>query len=76
MDTKPNAECECGATAVVAMAFRAAPRILCAACYAKKSMKFPVDEEFIVDALRVIERTHGLKSTTLDALREMFAART
>lgn len=28
----------------------------------------------MVDALRVIEREHGLKSTTLDALREMVSA--
>ena len=41
------------------VAFRSAPRILCAACHAKKTIKFRVDEEFAVDALAVIARTDG-----------------
>lgn len=76
MDAKSNVECECGATAVMAVSFRCSPQVLCSRCYAKKSMRFPVDEEFLVDALTVIARTHGLKATTLDALREMVIART
>jgi hypothetical protein len=71
MDTKSDAKCECGNSASVVAAFRAAPRILCGACYEKKSMKFSVSEEFLIDALTVIARTTGLKSATLDALREM-----
>ena len=64
-------KCECGGAATKAVAFRVPPRILCDACYAKKSMRAPCDEEFLVSALEVIERTTGLKATTLDALREM-----
>jgi hypothetical protein len=71
-----RAKCECGADATTAVAFRAAPRILCDACYQKKAMRFRVEEEFLVSALEVIARTHGLKSTTMDALREMVIART
>jgi hypothetical protein len=71
MDTKSDAKCECGTAAVTAVSFRCSPRIMCQKCYAKKSMKFRVNEEFLVAALTVIANTTGLKATTLDALREM-----
>lgn len=58
------------------MAFRVSPRILCDACYANKSMRAIVEEEFLVSALEVIERTTGLKATTRIALRELVIART
>jgi hypothetical protein len=69
-------KCECGAAATKAVAFRVSPRILCDACYENKSMRAPCEEEFLVSALEVIERTTGLKPATLDALREMVIART
>lgn len=54
------------------MSFRASPRILCDACYDKKSMRFPVDAEFCVDALEVIARSEqSLKPATLVRLREL-----
>ncbi len=39
-------------------------------------MRARVEEEFCISALTVIARTHGLKSTTVDALRELLIART
>lgn len=69
-------QCECGAIATKAVAFRAAPRVLCDACYARKSMRFRVEEEFCINALTVIARTHGLKPVTLARLREIVIART
>jgi len=74
MDIKPtttNAECECGAIATKAVAFRAAPRVLCVRCYEKKSMRWSVSEEFLIDALEVIEREQSLKPATLAKLREL-----
>ncbi len=71
-----GAKCACGAVATEAVAFRAAPCVLCRSCYERKSMRFRVDEEFLIDALTVIARTQGLKPITLDALREMVIART
>lgn len=68
---QPKAACACGEPATEVVAFRASPRVLCRRCYDKKSMRFRVEEEFLVDALTVIAREHGLKATTLDALREM-----
>lgn len=69
MDTKPNAQCECGAEAVCVMAFRASPRALCRRCYEQKSLRWSVSEEFLVDALEVIEREQSLKPATLARLR-------
>lgn len=75
-DKAVEIKCECGAAATEVVAFRTAPRILCRKCYENKSMKFRVEEDFLVAALAVIARTHGLKDATLDALRELVIART
>jgi hypothetical protein len=59
----------------VVAAFRCAPRLLCASCYTAKSIKFRVDEEFLVDALEVIERVSGsLKPATRARLRRFVEA--
>lgn len=67
-------QCECGAVASVVAAFRAVPRVLCPRCYATKSMKFLVPEEFLIDALEVIERAQSLKPATLARLRRFVEA--
>lgn len=72
MDATPDTtKCECGAAAVCVMAFRSAPRVLCRTCYDRKSLRFAVSEQFLIDALAVIANTTGLKSSTMDALREL-----
>jgi hypothetical protein len=67
-------KCECGAAATKAVAFRVSPRVLCAACYEQKSMRWSVSEEFLVDALTVIEREQSLKPATLTRLRRLVEA--
>ncbi len=62
-------KCECGKLATKAMAFRAAPRCLCSSCYDKKSLRASVSEEWLLDALEVIERTQSLKPATLARLK-------
>ena len=63
-------QCECGKPASVVAAFRTSPRIMSQKCYTDKSMKFRVEEEFLVDALEVIDRVSGsLKHSTLASLR-------
>jgi hypothetical protein len=82
MDTNSNEpvkvvpKCECGQSASMVMAFRYSPRVLCRGCYDKKSLRFSVTEQFLIDALEVIQRTAGLKPATLAALRELVVART
>lgn len=74
MQSNNVGECECGAAASVVAAFRCEPRIMCAACYTKKSLKFLVSEEFCVDALEVIQREQSLKPATLARLRRFVQA--
>jgi hypothetical protein len=62
-------QCECGKPATIVAAFRTAPRIMCQKCYTDQSIKFRVEEEFLVDALEVIQRTQSLKPATLARLK-------
>jgi hypothetical protein len=67
-------KCECGELATKAVAFRAAPRVLCRRCYEQKSMRWSVDEEFLIDALEVIQREQSLKHATLARLKRFVEA--
>jgi hypothetical protein len=69
-----RAKCECGNVATIVAAFRTSPRIMCQKCYTDKSIKFRVDEEFLVDALEVIDREQSLKPATLARLRRFVEA--
>lgn len=67
-------KCACGEAAVVARAFRVEPRTLCRRCYEAKSLRANVSEEFLLDALEVIERETHLKPATLARLRDFVEA--
>jgi hypothetical protein len=67
-------KCECGNVAVHAVAFRTAPRVLCRRCYEAKSIRWSCSEEFLIDALEVIEREQSLKHSTLARLRRFVEA--